>query len=447
MSNRDYPRTAIVSANPLRGDLANGIFMRSLFAEWPKERLSQIYFPVGATYLPDRAFCHDTRMIRLSGKTRRFLAEEKLTAAPQQSPARSALSSTMRRRASEALRMPRVFRWAKLAQEVWYSRSWMRVTLERELRDLRPEIVFALLGNYCLTKITVQACERLGIPVYAQITDDFMQSLYEGLPFNTALKSASMRWTQHAVDYASGRSGISPIMAESYQQRFGKSWSWFTTLVDREAYDPTPRAASTALNLVFAGNLGLRRWSTLRQVGEALRALKDSQGLDSRLRIFAPEEQLNEFREALSIPGIIELSGWTSPDKLPGIFQDADILVHVESFDSEIAAYTELSFSTKISQYMMAGRCILAVGPERLGSIEMIRRTAAGCVVTECELSSLIAAIQPILEDGKLRSTYGTNGRRWATEFVESKTGRERFRCDIVASVKHYRERIGQTAI
>ena len=50
MTGAKYPRVAVVSCNPIRGDQCNGIMMKSLFAGWPRQRLSQVYFPTLVTW-------------------------------------------------------------------------------------------------------------------------------------------------------------------------------------------------------------------------------------------------------------------------------------------------------------------------------------------------------------------------------------------------------------
>jgi hypothetical protein len=437
--NEHFPLTTIVAANPLRDDLTNGIIMRSLFADWPKDRFSHIYFPVAAHYPPDLEFCEESRMIRPSGLVRRFSARRNVTHRMQKRFAVGRTASTANSSWHAFLRRPEVYRWAKFAQEAWYSGAWIRRALEQELRQLRPEIVFSLSGNYCLTKITCQACERLGIPLFLMITDDFVESLYRDLPLKSHLQKVSRSWIHRAIRYASGRAASSPVMAEEYERRYGNRWSSLMTLVDKNAYDPRPRAPGGPLTLVFAGNLGLGRWSILRDLGRLLQSIRDSRGLDVRLRVYAPAQQLTERRKSLDLPPTMELCGWAQPAHLPHIFHNADILVHVESFDSNMAAYTKLSFSAKLCQYMMAGRCILAVGPEDLGSIQMIRRTGAGLTLALDGLQSPPPKLFPILCDAQVRADHGDHGRHWAVECAESKVGCERFRREMLAAVARHR--------
>ncbi|MCE5266870.1 MAG: glycosyltransferase, partial [Planctomycetaceae bacterium] len=349
------------------------MLMRSLFLGWPQEKLSQIYFPLAVTHMPDAAVCREYRLIRVSGNVQRVNGAEAAAVATtrkQGSPRGS--GPRWRRAVAQVTRRSEVMRWLRPGFELWYAHSWLGAVLERQLGELRPDIVYALLGNYCLTKLTCLACERLGIPLFVHVTDDFVTSLYGQMPFGSRLQAASESWFRRTVGLADGVAAISPVMAEDYGHRYGKPWNWFTTLIDAGAYDPSPRAADGTIRLVYAGNLGLGRWRSLVELGAALRALREEDGIDARLTIYSTPEQIEMHRGELSSPPVVELGGWLAPKELPRAFHDADVLVHAESFDPAVANYTRLSFSTKLSQYMMAGRGVLMFGPTEIGSARMI---------------------------------------------------------------------------
>ncbi len=50
------------------------------------------------------------------------------------------------------------------------------------------------------------------------------------------------------------------------------------------------------------------------------------------------------------------------------LFQDAGVVVHVESFDESMVRRTWVSVPTKIADYLGAGKCILAIGSKELVS-------------------------------------------------------------------------------
>lgn len=435
----DYPRVVVVSANPLRRDLASGIAMRSLFADWPKDRLAQIYLPAAVPYPPEMDVCREYRMIRTCGLVRRFQqAEERPLEINREDAAqkRPAAASWPGRLARKVRNRRGLNRWARLLQEGWYAYSWVGKVLERELRGLKPDIVLAMMGNWCLTKITCAACERLAVPLYLKTNDDFVEALYRDVPFSAKVRALSDRWYRRAVNSADGLATISPVMSEEFARRYGKKWDWFTTLIDADDYDPAPRRADGTVRLTYAGNLGLERWRTLRELALALKQLGENHALDVHLAIYSSPSQTDAHRRALDVPPVTELRGWAAPEDLPRIFHGSDILVHVESFAPDMADITRLSFSTKLSQYMMAGRCVLMVGPHDGGSAKMVRLTGAGITVGSIDPKSLQAALHPVLAGAPLRADHANQGRLWALQWFEAQAGRERFRRTVVEALR-----------
>lgn len=418
------------------GDQCNGILMKSLFQGWPRERLSQIYFPTVETWQPDHSLCADYRSISSWGRVRllkRSSSQERIT--PKPPPTRlEEFSGSIRRKVTSLVRQPQWMNWLRPCAELWNATFPLSRLLECQLRELQPDCVYALLGNYHLTKNTYLACSRLNLPLYTHVTDDFVTAQYQDVPFSGKLQSLSDKWFRRAVDYSQGLAAISPLMAQEYSSRYGKEWSWFTTGIDPDVYDPLPRRPDGILRLVYSGNLGLERWRTLRTLALALQSL-NSDELPIRLAIYGPENQLREHGTALNISPVVELRGWAQPDKLPQIFHDSDILVHVESCDTKKGDYTRLSFSTKLSQYMMANRGILMVGSAEAGSLRMVSRVGAGFTTNEVDPLALAKAIASLLRDRARQESYGTQGRNWALQWCDQSTAHERFRREIQAVV------------
>lgn len=434
MTDKYFPKVTIVSSVPLRNDRGNGILMKSLFAGWPKEQLSQIYFQVFVPHMPIDSGCHEYRAITLTGRTQRITQTQnspqyKLFTDSEHNVSKSARYLKF---VQKLKRQDRGFEWLWTANEIWMSNSWIGHVLERHLNELQPDIVYALFDKYPITKITTLACEKLNIPLFMHVADDFVMALYQNRPLAFKLQVESRRWFKRAVATASERAAISPPMAEEYSRRYNKPWTWYTTLVDPESYDPSPIESIGSKKLIYAGNLDLGRWQSLNSLALALEQLREEKGIEAKLHIYSPPNQIDQHRYVLDIPHVTELCGWAPPADLPKIFHCADILVHVESFQTEFTEFTKLSFSTKLSQYMMAGRCILALGPRTLGSLNVIQTANAGVVVHENDQRVIMNRLYQILIDSGMRQQLAQNGRNWAIQHVSIKSGRERFRQQII---------------
>ncbi len=429
-----FPRVCIIAANPLSSKTSNGIIMSSLFAGWPKDRLTQIYFPVVVPHQPEFDVCTDFRMIRTSGRVIRIRggSDDGTADGESEAAARRRLEVTARHHLLQYLRRHSfIHRWLKLVQEVWYAHSWIGAVVRRQLREIRPDVVYACLGNYCLTRVTCRACTELGLPLFIRVADDYVTSLYDRGPFSGLLRADSQRWFLRTLEAAGGTAGNSPIMAEEYGARYGGDWRWFATLVDPESYDPSPRTADGPLRLVFTGNVGLGRWQPLRQLALALERLRQSGGPEARLIIHSFPEQLDAYGSELDVPPITELAGWAPYEELPRIYHEADVLVHTESFEAAYTDYTALSFSGKLSQYMMAGRCVLAVAPTHLASSRAVLAAGGGISVGETDPEAIAREVGRLLEDRERLVELGRRGRQWAVEHVARGPAQERFRQEL----------------
>lgn len=419
-----YPRVAIVGANPLRRDLANGIFLRSLFTGWPREKLVQVYFPLTQGFEPDGDDCSDYRRITATGRAVRVAPGHPAA------PSEAAVSPDHGRWLSRLVHAPLLRPWLKAAQEGWYAHSRLDAVLARQLRELAPDGVVALVGNYCLSRITYLACARLGIPVYLLVTEDYAHALYAGMPFARRFQSAAELWLRRLVSRSVGRAAVSPLASREFGARYGGTWDVFYPWVEPSRYDPSPRPHGDTLRLVYTGSLELERWRAVLALSRALAAVRD-RGRRAQLVICAPEGQLGPHRAALDHPGITELRGWIAPDQLPALLASADVLVHAESSSPAMRTITRLAFSTKLGQYAMAGRAILGIGPSELGSMQMIRESGAG-VTLDPEAGDLAGdALARFLSDAASLTEHGRAARAWALATVDVTAGHARFHAAI----------------
>ena len=435
MKSAEYPRVAIVSMNPIRGDQCNGMLMKSLFEGWPRERLAQVYFPTIVNWTPDACICGEYRTIRPWGQVRRlqFSNAHSNQLGPSTTVTSRGSSDLLRRTVASITKHRSLMNWLRPCAELWSANFPLRRILTRQLHELRPDCVYALLGNYHLTKTVYLTCSRLGLPLFTHVTDDFVTAQYEGMQLKSTMQTLSDRWFRKAIKYSGGLAAISPLMAEEFEERYDRKWTWYTTGINPAEYDPTPRQPDGTIRLVYSGNLTLERWQTLRTLALALQALSQQRLPPVKLSVYAPENHLRAYQSALAVPGITELCGWKQPHELPKVFHNSDILVHSESFSPGIAAYTRLSFSTKLSQYMMAGRCLLAVGPAEAGSLRMIARVGAGIVTNEAEPKAIARAIERLIRDPVQRQLFADRGRQWALRCCDRTTAHKRFREELAA--------------
>lgn len=121
-----------------------------------------------------------------------------------------------------------------------------------------------------------------------------------------------------------------------------------------------------ALNFLYTGNIGIGRWKTLAELGKVI-----SEENIGCLHIFTPTPITEKMSKALSF---CDVNPPISAEEVVVRQNEADVLIHVESFDLANKLEVRYSISTKIMDYISTGRCIMAIGPSGIASIEFLRR-------------------------------------------------------------------------
>ncbi len=306
-----HPRVAIVSANPMRDDTNNGMLLRSLFSGWPRERLGQVFFRVVVPHRPTGDDCAEVFAIGLDAVARRV-------GPPRGRGARSPVPGEGERPSLRSLAMLGLgrtgtpLRWARSLVHLWSARPAVARALSRRLAELRPDVVYGYVGDYPVTRAVTAACRGLGLPLYLHVADDFVSSLYRGQPLGPRLRRASERWFLRAVETADGLAAISPFMAAEYARRYGHDWTWFTTLVDPDAYDPQPPPPRRTTRLVYAGGLGRDRWRALQRLADTLARWTARDGPRTQISVYCPQRDATAHRRQLEGAGV-RVHGWVPP--------------------------------------------------------------------------------------------------------------------------------------
>ena len=237
-------------------------------------------------------------------------------------------------------------------------------------------------------------------------------------------------------------------MAEEYRRRYGKDWTWFTTLVDMDIYNVTPREdleSDPTVRLVFTGSIGKERWKELAKLGKILEELS-LENIKTRLVIYTSADFIRMCQHAFKDLSTVELRPWIPASQLPAVYCDSDVLVHVESSDQEMLEYTRLSLSTKISQYMMAGRCILAIGTPEHASCRIVEETDSGVLIQMDDRALAKKELRELFASRTLLMQYGKNGRKHALDLFEGRKKRAEFRSLILDTIKSHQMRGERTA-
>ncbi|MGW1060274.1 glycosyltransferase family protein [Micromonospora rubida] len=420
-SAEEHPRVLVVGAAVFGRASGTGITLSNLFAGWPRQRLAQLY---AEDQEPDTDVCQqflrlDPRSAPVEYHLFRWRAR---TTRGTWSGARTGSAAGGLRAggpsgAGVELGPLRARMRAELRAFVDLSPLRVPADARRWLREQRPQVVYATLGSIRQMRLAVLAARECGVPLVPHFMDDWPTTLYTDRQTFGVARRALLAGVREVVRHSSYGLGISEPMAREYQRRYGLSFAAFGNCVDPADFADRPgpvrpAADGAVLDLVYVGGLHLDRWRSLRRVGEAVGRLA-AEGLRARLTVHAPPQDLARYGERLGLPGV-RLGRSLASDEVAVVLRRADVLVHVESFAEEHRHYTRYSLSTKIPQYLAAGRPVLGFGPAELASMAHLDAAGAGAVVGVDDPARLAREVARLCGDPALRERLGRQGLDFA---------------------------------
>lgn len=438
--NNSYPKILVVNHDPFNTERNNGMTMSNLFRGWPKDRLAQVYlsqiapsFDVCCRYwkISEGGVIRGTfRMppISVVEETRNGNAEDFLIVEPGKSLLRRYLSRIARKispRHAEPLREV-FFRLPAVISKPML--SW--------IREFQPDAIYSMMGTSHMLRLAVKLSEEFNIPFIPHFTDDWPTTQYLNCFGGKMLRRNMHAWLLTSLRRAPARLVIGDMMAEEYTRRYKGHFEPFMNCLDASLFPYSEAAGNKTgpVRFVYIGGLHLNRWQSLQEIGRNLEELK-SEGFDSELVIYTYPYDVDAYRGQLTSSSVMKIEGWVPNHEVPAVIQAADVLVHVESFDEEIKTYTRFSVSTKIPEYMIAGRCLFAYGPGEVASIRYISESGCGITVGSRDGAILKDGLRSILADAPRRLLCGSTARATAMTRHEAAAQRDKLRKEIIKCV------------
>lgn len=404
-------KVLIISGVPIRTDTNSGKTLKNLFSDFAPEELSQLYF---SPETPNTDLCGDyyrvceKQMLKSCFGLRRSkcggVATPVQTGEIAVNPERNPLVLTKNKRAIHI----------RLARElVWSLTHWKNAGLKAWLKKQNPDVILAVMQDTNgATKAIRWVARQTGCPVVYYITDDYYND-----PENSGhfLRKRYFRKRQRLNKALSGSvravTGCSGKMTDYFRKELNIPTGEPVFTPSNPAYLALPahdQKPGGVVTIRYFGNLGLGRWQQLKNLGTVIQKINRG-GQKAILEVYSSDRDPNTHRE-LTIENGCVFKGWVHGEEYLSLLQSADIAVHVESFDESMIRRTWGSVSTKIADYLGAGKCVLAIGSPELASIEHLQDVA--CVISDLE--KLEEQLTALIEDPARREKLQCKARELA---------------------------------
>jgi hypothetical protein len=368
----DFPRVLHVGFNPIGSPTNTGLTLGSMFAQWPRDRLFEVYSMSRQQLVrADNVVVAPPSSAPVDGLARRLLGSRlpaPVTDGLNSAVSRKGVPTPLSVRSRVALSM------LNDIGPVWTGGRWVD-----EVRASRPEVLHSLLGGVRITRLVLSLARRLDVPIVPHFMDDWLGTLY----VDGQLLGLARREVDRLMSEVLARSplciAIGRDMQAEYAATLGKECRVVGNSVDFDAFDTMWRPGAHDARhrtISYVGGLHLGRGGVLREVGRAIARHQRVDGPSWGLRLFVPPADLDAAQGLAGEVPTIEVGGTLPPDEVPAALVASDALLFVESSDPSVARFTRMSVSTKVPEYLAARRPVLVVGPADQASVRALTRSA-----------------------------------------------------------------------
>ncbi len=364
------PKVLVIDVNAWRDDAGSNT-LRDIFKCWDSDRLALIYT---SSQLPSTNVCHNYfqisenqvlksvfhPMMRVGKVVENTLVNDSEDAKVEKERYTKAHKNHSK--------------WMRLAREiVWKLGHWKTKALRQFVEEFNPDIIFVPIFPYAymgrIQKYVIRLIEK---PTVCYLADDN----YSYDACQDWIDYVHRFWTRQYVGPLARNSNQMFVIVEKEKEdtdeRFGTDSVILTKSVDFTGRSYKHQKVSYPLRFVYTGSLAIGRDKTMALVADAINEI-NKDGIKARLEIYSQTVPGDKIMVRINT-GESHYCGTVSHQKIQGIIEDADVVVFAESLDGKESNAAKLSFSTKITDYISNGKCVLAIGKEDIAPMDYFQR-------------------------------------------------------------------------
>ena len=302
-----------------------------------------------------------------------------------------------------------------LREMFWKIGNWKTDALDSFIDDFSPDIIIAPYEGYIhFNRIVRYAVNRSGANFFGFFWDD--NFTYRQQPWNLGYRL--YRWFQRrdirsSVILSNGNFAITPKTKSEADATFKISCKILTKPIENFV---EPKLSDFSdkfpIKIVYTGNLGIGRLGTIFSIGQIL----DSLNLNNKkieLHIYTNTTILDKERRKLG--NSIVIHGSIPQKEVNEVQRTADILLFVEAINGKYSKIARLSLSTKITDYLASGKCIMAVARRDIAPIEYLAEHDAAIIATN--MKEMYEYLVQIVNNKNILYQYAKNAWRCAVSY------------------------------
>lgn len=290
-----------------------------------------------------------------------------------------------------------------LREGMWKIGRWHTKSLDSFLEDFKPDVVFFPIEAYIhFNKITKYIIEKTGAKAISILYDDNFTYKFVGWNIFKIIHRYWLRKSvREMVNLSEKVFAFCPKMKRECDATYGiDSILLSKPIMNTGRYEE--KNVSVPVKMLYSGNLLYGRDQSLMQVIECLDKVNRVKTLIT-LDIYTGSPTPKQYTKAFAGCSYCTFHNPVPQSEIFKKQSEADVLLFLESL-SRNHLNARLSFSTKLTDYFSAGKCILAIGNSDLGPIEYLKEEDAGLVCTN--KNDIEKALKDIASDKRIISQY-----------------------------------------
>lgn len=366
-----YPKVLVLSIPPWNN--TSNTFS-DLFSGWDKNSIANIYCRGGKpeSDVCDRYFCINEsaviksilkRGIKTGSTVER--GEKTNSVSPKKSP-----------KHSEILSMARDI--------LWKMGKWNSAELKSFIKDFDPDVIlFPIEGYTHFNNIARETVKLTGKKAIGYLWDD--NFTYKPHPTDILFlirRFFVRRNIKKTVASCTKLFAINEKMQKEIKDVFGRDSVIITKGISPEV-SADVRERNFPIKLCYAGKLIIGRDETLALLSKAIKEVNGEEN-KFELSVYTQTSLSEEQKKNLNLSGNV-LKGAVPREELRKIYADTDILVFAEALSGKDKYAARLSFSTKITDYLSAGKPILALSPRDIAPTETLSQNGTAIIAESYE--------------------------------------------------------------
>lgn len=407
---KKQPKVLVISRDSWNTSNNSGNTLSNLFQNWDSSCIATIYC---RDELPNTTICTNYFKISESLLVKKILGKVKVAGEKHGSLVSNSAAlnedqiqlQNSEKKLYDFFRKNRwhLFLWFR--EILWKIANWKTPELKQFIKDFQPDIIYSPSYDsfYMHSLLYFVKKNSSAKVVYFHCDDLVTYRQHSFSPFFWINRFVLRKYMDKSIRMADKNYCIIDEQAAVYESIYKMK---FDLLYKTGSFEKQPviKQPEEIVKFVYTGNIIYGRLETIIAIAKTLEQINLNKKR-AELYIYTANTIEQKDIEVLQKTNSVQLMGKVSYDAIPKILNDADVLLHVESFEKQQKLATSLSFSTKLVDYFEAGKPIFALGWENAASIKYLKNNSIG--VTASNPNDLTKEILSLIDN---RDSFGAIG-------------------------------------